>query len=92
MIFAFDECTSPAENLKYQTEALDRTHAWARRSLEEHLKLNIKDKVSLFGIVQGGREESLRKQSAKVISEIEVNGHKFDGFGLAARETSCRWH
>lgn len=39
IIFAFDECTSPAEDLKYQEEALERTHRWARRSLERHKKL-----------------------------------------------------
>src|SRR5674476_1022616 len=49
IIFAFDECTSPAEDLRYQDEALERTHAWAKRSLEEHNKLNTDDKVALFG-------------------------------------------
>src|ERR1035437_8624700 len=51
MIFAFDECTSPSEDFKYQEEALERTHAWARRCLEQHGKLNIENKVALFGIV-----------------------------------------
>jgi queuine tRNA-ribosyltransferase len=115
IIFAFDECTSPAEDLKYQEEALERTHRWAERSLNEHLKLNSYAKSSfigslsgsadpaltlgssacegpskenfaslpaLFGIVQGGREESLRKKSAKMISEINVDGKYFDGFGI----------
>jgi queuine tRNA-ribosyltransferase len=116
MIFAFDECTSPAEDLKYQEEALERTHAWARRSLEEHLKLiesgkrtllkeeqsdgkgeSLRSFPALFGIIQGGREESLRKKSAKVISEMEVDGEKFDGFGIGgsfAKEdmsTAVKW-
>jgi queuine tRNA-ribosyltransferase len=97
IIFAFDECTSPNEDLKYQEEALERTHNWARRSLEEHNKLNLEDKVSLFGIVQGGRDEALRKKSAKFISEIEVEGKKFDGFGIGgsfAKEdmsTAVKW-
>src|SRR3990167_10844972 len=39
IIFAFDECTSPSEDLRYQEEALERTHAWAKRSLAEHKKL-----------------------------------------------------
>ena len=38
IIFAFDECTSPTENLRYQEDALSRTHSWAKRSLEEHKK------------------------------------------------------
>jgi len=100
MIFAFDECTSPNEDLKYQGEALDRTHNWAERSLREHLKLEKEDNKFpqyLFGIVQGGRDEQLRKKSAKIISEIEVDGNKFDGFGIGgsfAKEdmsTAVKW-
>jgi len=112
IIFAFDECTSPAEDLKYQDEALSRTHAWAKRSLEEHKKRE-DNKVSevqsskshdvgslpqaLFGIVQGGRDENLRKKSAKIISEINVEGKYFDGFGIGgsfAKEdmsTAVKW-
>ena len=97
MIFAFDECTSPSEDLKYQEEALERTHNWAKRSLEEHNKLNTENKIALFGIVQGGRDERLRKKSAKIISEMEVDGKKFDGFGIGgsfAKEdmsTAVKW-
>jgi queuine tRNA-ribosyltransferase len=97
IIFAFDECTSPSEDLKYQTEALERTHRWAERCLVEHNKLNKEESISLFGIVQGGREESLRKESAKIISEINVDGKYFDGFGIGgsfAKEdmsTAVRW-
>jgi len=127
IIFAFDECTSPTEDLRYQGEALNRTHKWAERSLREHLKLgkletmvsngshSILDVVNesnlanagetivfnfptaLFGIVQGGREKSLRKQSAKVISEMNIDGVGFDGFGIGgsfAKEdmsTAVKW-
>ncbi len=101
IIFAFDECTSPAEDLKYQEEALNRTHAWAKRCLERHVKLNSEVNSNfapaLFGIVQGGREESLRKKSAKIISEMSVDGKSFDGFGIGgsfAKEdmsTAVKW-
>ena len=78
IIFAFDECTSPHEPHHYQAEALDRTHRWARRSLEHHKKLNDFPRQSaIFGIVQGGRDESLRKESAEVIGAMD-----FDGFGI----------
>lgn len=98
IIFAFDECTSPTENLRYQEEALERTHAWARRSLDKHLELNAlrqaqgEQSVALFGIVQGGRDENLRKKSAKIIGEMN-----FDGFGIGgsfAKEdmnTAVKW-
>jgi len=32
--------------------------------------------------VQGGREESLRKKSAKIIAKTNVDGKYFDGFGI----------
>ncbi len=123
IIFAFDECTSPVEDLKYQKEALERTHRWAERSLVEHKKLCAEKSFfagslstpagvalplgspacetphienfstpSLFGIVQGGRDENLRKESAKFISSLE-----FDGFGIGgsfAKEdmsTAVKW-
>ena len=124
IIFAFDECTSPMEDERYQEEALSRTHAWAKRSLKKHLELE-KQKMlgdftdtqvlgrgerepvpdhssqqnsqALFGIVQGGRSEDLRKKSAKVIAEMEIEGVGFDGFGIGgsfAKEdmsTACKW-
>lgn len=92
IIFAFDECTSPTETLKYQEEALERTHRWARRSLEHHQKLTNKQGPALFGIVQGGREESLRKHSAEFMKALD-----FDGFGIGGSfakedmETAVMW-
>ena len=77
IIFAFDECTSPAEPIGYQKEALDRTHRWARRSLAHHLGSENAGRQALFGIVQGGRHEDLRKESARIIGEMD-----FDGFGI----------
>ncbi len=92
IIFAFDECTSPTESRHYQMEALDRTHRWAKKSLEYHKSKNNSERQALFGIVQGGRDEELRKESARVIGEMD-----FDGFGIGgsfAKEdmsTAVKW-
>lgn len=77
IIFAFDECTAPTEDRRYQEEALERTHAWAKRSLVYHKSRDNSSKQALFGIVQGGRDEELRRKSAKVIGVMD-----FDGFGI----------
>jgi len=83
MIFAFDECTSPIAPLKYQQEAMDRTHKWAMRSLLAHNELDTEKVQAVFGVVQGGRFEELRKESAKVLAEMKTpNGDMFDGFGI----------
>lgn len=92
IIFAFDECTSPAETLRYQEEALERTHRWAKKSLEYHKSKPNAETQALFGIVQGGRDEGLRKKSAKYISSLD-----FDGFGIGGSfakedmETAVKW-
>jgi len=83
MIFAFDECTSPQASYEYQKQAMDRTHRWALRSLEKHWQLDPENKQALFGVVQGGRHEDLRKESAQVLAEMKTEeGNMFDGFGI----------
>jgi len=96
IIFAFDECTSPQASYEYQKQALERTHAWAARSLSEHQHLGVSSPEqkyqALFGIVQGGRHEDLRRHSAEVIGGME-----FDGFGIGGSfnkddmGTAVRW-
>ncbi|MFA6475836.1 MAG: tRNA guanosine(34) transglycosylase Tgt [Candidatus Paceibacterota bacterium] len=76
IIFAFDECTSPSADYDYQKQAMERTHRWAKRSLDEHKKIKAGEQA-LFGIVQGGRHQDLREESARVIG-----GMDFDGFGI----------
>ncbi len=83
IIFAFDECTSPTEERRYQEEALFRTHAWAQRSLDFHHSKDSAERQALFGIVQGGRDEELRRRSAKAIAAMRTaGGAEFDGFGI----------
>ncbi len=76
IIFAFDECTSPVADYDYQKEAMERTHRWAARSLAAHQQLGIASQ-GLFGIVQGGRHQELREESARVIGAMD-----FAGFGI----------
>ena len=78
MIFVFDECTSPAAPYEYQREAMERTHRWAKRSLDFHLGAGLlSERQGLFGIVQGGRHQDLREESARVLA-----GMDFDGYGI----------
>jgi queuine tRNA-ribosyltransferase/7-cyano-7-deazaguanine tRNA-ribosyltransferase len=74
IIFAFDECTSPLSSYEYTKQAMKRTHRWALRCLEEFK--GTKNQV-MFGIVQGGEYEDLRKESAQFINSLP-----FFGFGI----------
>lgn len=133
IFFAFDECTSPLAPVSYLRTALDRTHAWASRSLTEHKRLTaiesaILDEVrgdkegilqrnstpiatgfpsagneeicqnrkfyqqALFGVVQGGAHEDLRRESARTLGTMD-----FDGYGIGGSftkddiSTAVRW-
>ncbi|TSD03342.1 MAG: tRNA-guanine transglycosylase [Parcubacteria group bacterium Athens0714_16] len=87
IIFAFDECTSPNNSEKYLEEAMNRTHRWADRCLIHHKKLNFDLRKSasdprpsaIYGIVQGGNNEKLRKESAKTIGAMDFNGFGIGG-------------
>ena len=76
---AFDELTSLADDYDYNVEALARTERWAKRSLDEHLKIrdSLGYRQSLYGVLQGGRWEDLRRSTAKKLGAMP-----FDGYGL----------
>lgn len=78
MFFAFDECTGAEADHVYQREAMERTHRWAERSLSAH-RQNVEagTRQGIFGIVQGGRFEDLRRESARTLARME-----FDGYGI----------
>ncbi len=80
IMFAFDEFTRPTASREEHEHSLERTHRWAARSLEHHRKA--KSPQALFGIVQGGRDEELRKKSAR-----EIGGMDFAGFGIGGTFT-----
>ncbi len=61
IIFAFDECTSPTEPINYQKQALDRTHRWAKKSLEHHEKLKIEIKHYLELYKEAGMRNFVKK-------------------------------
>ncbi|MBF1087235.1 MAG: tRNA-guanine transglycosylase, partial [Schaalia sp.] len=86
IMFAFDELTSLLHPRSYQEESLERTHAWAARCLAEHKRLtderSHKPYQQLWGVIQGAQWEDLRRQAARTMADMEVDGQRFDGFGV----------
>lgn len=80
---AFDECLPPLATPEYLVESVARTHAWAERSLARHETLNSEHEAAgeplqaLYGVVQGARDEALRRESAAFLGERD-----FDGYGI----------
>lgn len=96
IFFAFDECTSPLAPIDYQRQAINRTHAWAKRSLDEHKRLGVSNATgkqqALFGVVQGGAYEDLRKESAQVLGSMDFDGYGIGGsFTKEDMGTAVKW-
>lgn len=92
IIFAFDECTSPHADYNYQKEALDRTERWAKRCVDFHKSKENSERQALFGVVQGGKFEDLRRQAAKGIAALPFDGFAIGGsFSKDDIGTAVRW-
>jgi len=77
IMMVFDECPElPASREKLQ-ESLELTTRWARRCKEVR-----KTDQALFGIVQGGGELDLRRQSLEQMTEIGFDGYALGGLSV----------
>lgn len=74
---AFDECIPYPATHEYAKRSVERTTAWARECKEAR-----NNGQALFGIVQGGMYEDLRKQSAEDLQEIGFDGYAVGGVSV----------
>lgn len=92
IIFAFDECTTLMDSRDYTVDSLERTTRWARRCLTEHARLTRsapdRPRQALFGVVQGGHYEDLRRRACGELEQLRgdgdpgLDGPDFDGYGI----------
>jgi len=74
----FDECTPFHADRDYTARSTERTHRWLERCLEWH-RGNGPARQAVFGIVQGGIHEDLRRDSAATVSAAAVDGIAIGG-------------
>ncbi len=72
---SFDECIPYPATYEYAKQSTERTIRWAKRGKEVHNNPN----QSLFGIVQGGEYEDLRKYSAEETVKLDFDGYSIGG-------------
>jgi queuine tRNA-ribosyltransferase len=75
---AFDECTPFHADRDYTARSTERTHRWLDRCLAWHQAEGPEDQA-VFGIVQGGVHEDLRRQSAERVSSAAIDGVAIGG-------------
>ncbi|MBP5234052.1 MAG: tRNA guanosine(34) transglycosylase Tgt [Planctomycetes bacterium] len=79
VMMCFDECPPGESTHDEVARSLRRTHAWAARSKEAWSN---REKQALFGIVQGGVYEDLRRESAAAIGELDLPGNAIGGVSV----------
>ena len=72
---SFDECPPASATHEYLKNSVERTIRWAKRGKAVHNNPN----QALFGIVQGGAYEDLRKYSATETVKLDFDGYSIGG-------------
>jgi queuine tRNA-ribosyltransferase len=80
VVMIFDECTPYPADLKQAAESMRLSLRWARRSRDEHDRLE--NPNALFGIVQGGMHEDLRDESLAGLAGIGFDGYAIGGLSV----------
>lgn len=80
IFMAFDECPPYPAARREVSKAVERTNAWARRCRARKDQLN--SGGALFGILQGGLHEDLRKQSLEGLLETGFEGYAVGGLSV----------
>ncbi len=93
IIMQLDECAPVDSSKEYAQKALDRTHAWAERSLIKHQELE-KQKLdsanppppqALFPIIQGTIHHDLRIASTKFQGNLPCHGVAIGGLSVGEK-------
>ena len=88
IMMSFDECPPYPATRKYMIDSVERTIRWAKRGLDAHSR---RDDQALFGIVQGGDYEDLRKMCAETLASMPFDGYSIGGTSVGEdKETMKR--
>lgn len=80
IIMCFDECIPYPCEYTVTKEKTERTNRWAKRCKKIWLKN--KKRTALFGIVQGGVYEDLRRKAAEELVEMDFPGYAIGGVSV----------
>ena len=87
IIMSFDECPPYPATYDYMKNSIERTLRWAKRGKDVHNN----PEQALFGIVQGGEYEDLRRESALRTVEIGFDGYSIGGAAVGeTKETQYK--
>ena len=80
---AFDQCPADPTERAVVARAGERTHRWLERCVRRHRELGGEDSgQALFGIVQGGVFEDLRRASVDAVCSHDLVGYAIGGVSV----------
>ena len=79
IMMCFDECCPYPSSYEYTKDSMERTTRWAKRCLDSNKN---PEKQGLFGIIQGGFFEDLRKKSAEDLIALDFPGYAIGGISV----------
>ncbi len=84
IIMPLDECPPSKAEPEIIAQAVRRTIAWAQRSMEHLAKTNCDHGYpqSLFPIVQGGTDRTMREACASKLIELSADGYAIGGLAV----------
>ena len=84
IMMALDECTPGNADYNYAKQSMERTHRWLSRGIQHFKETENKYGYSqtFFPIVQGCVYPNLRRESAKFISDQEMEGNAIGGLAV----------
>lgn len=82
IVMQFDECTPYPATQKQAEDSMRLSLRWAERCLQRHRELQTEQPAALFGIVQGGVFESLRRESAQALVDMPFSGYAIGGLSV----------
>ena len=85
IMMQLDECPPYPADRSYLARSLERSLRWARRCLDArtpHTPQTPQRQQALFGIVQGGMEEDLRRESAEGLLAMPCDGYALGGLSV----------
>src|SRR5262245_14056112 len=83
-----DECPPAGADAAALRTAVERSLAWARRSLAEHRRLS--EERACFAIVQGGRDAQLRAGMARDLAALDFDGFAIGGIAVGEDAPTIR--
>ena len=81
LILVLDECTPFHVDKQYTARSMEMSHRWAKRSYDAFEQTHHMPHTpqALYGIVQGGVYEDLRRESTQFVNEMPFFGHAVGG-------------